>query len=98
MKYRNSVITAIISALLALVGFIHLRNSVNWGRESAGNYLSAKAGGSMDTNQFQIILEHYIITNRWIGIILLSIGLLFLLWNIQKIDSNNKQVENKSNL
>jgi len=50
----------------------------------------------MDTNQYQIILEQYIITYRWIGIILLSIGFLFLLWSIQKIDFNKKQMENVS--
>jgi len=95
-RKRNFLITALLSTVLAVVGYFHLHNAVNWGSESAGNYVRTKMGGSMNTTEYQIILEHFIKSNKWIGIILLSVGLLFLFRNIEMINFNKKQMENES--
>jgi hypothetical protein len=47
--------------------------------------LEQRWGGSYDNNQFNILLEHYISSYKWIGAILLVAGLVFLFINIEKI-------------
>lgn len=92
----NRIIILVISSITALIGFIFLRNAMHWGRESINNYMRTKMGGSMDTDQYTILLEHYISTNKWIGIILLAVGLVFLFRNIEKLDFNKNREMHES--
>jgi hypothetical protein len=83
---KNRIIVLVISTIIALIGLILLLGAVDRGSVAAGNYMRTKMGGSMDTNQYLIVFESYIKTYRWTGSILLFIGLLFVLRNIEKID------------
>ncbi len=75
MKPFNAIVLflAALSLVMLIVGGIHLDHSVQWGSEQAGLYL-ANNGGSMDTAQFHIVLQNFILQIRWKGILLAGMG------------------------
>jgi len=80
------IISILFSAGFTIVGFLFLLNSVDWGSESARNYLMTVMGGKANSNEYQFIFENYINTYKWIGSILLFIGGVFFLRNIERVD------------
>ncbi len=101
MEYLKKlrIFILMISSITTLIGFIFLRNAVNWGRESISNYMRTKMGGSMDTAQYNILLKQYVSSNQWIGLILLAVGLVFFFRNIEKLNfnKNHEMKESDSN-
>jgi hypothetical protein len=81
LKKLNLVvfIILIVSVVVMITGYIQLSNSVLWGTEKAGNYVRLKMGGSMGTEQYNIILQNFIEELKWKGSILLSLsGIAFI--------------------
>lgn len=73
----------ILSAILTIAGFVRLKTSVNGGLEAADNYL-VSAGGTMDSEQFNVIQHGYIVANIVLGGALFVIGLGFLCFSIYR--------------
>lgn len=65
------------SSILALVvlagGLVLIINSVGLGSQAANNYLLSQGGG-MDSGQFMIVLQEWIQTYRWVGVVLSFLG------------------------
>ncbi|WP_143089070.1 hypothetical protein [Paenibacillus sp. UNC496MF] len=81
MRSFNSIVVSllIISAVIMINGYVQLNNSVVWGMDKANTYMREQMGGSMDTNQFNIMLQNFIDQLKWKGSILLSLsGILFI--------------------
>jgi uncharacterized membrane protein SpoIIM required for sporulation len=68
----------IFTIILSVFGFYKLVYSVENGTASANEYLAATMGGSMDSQQFQMVLEGYILNNIVLGGIMFLVGLVFL--------------------
>lgn len=73
----KSLITGIISILLAVNGVYYLMKAPSLGSSAADKYV-ADAGGHMDAGAFVAILQGYEYTYMILGAILLFIGLLTL--------------------
>jgi hypothetical protein len=69
----NRSLFIVISLVLFVVGLALVLSSLSLGREAVSGIIRAQ-GGSMDTGQYQIFLQEYIQTYRWIGILLSAIG------------------------
>lgn len=74
----------IFTTFLTIIGFSKLTNSVNNGSNMASEYLRSM-GGSMDSNDFRVITEGYILSNITLGGILFLVGLSFLCLSIYKL-------------
>ena len=75
-------IPRIISLIVALIGLFILINSTDTGLKYAQDILSARDG--MNTGEYRLLQAEYIETLRWLGSIILGIGLFQCL---RKFDS-----------
>jgi len=71
--------------VLTVIGFSKLINSVDNGTDSANKYLRTSMGGSMDTDDFRIITEGYILSNITLGGIMFLVGLVFFCFSVYKL-------------
>lgn len=63
----------VISLALFVVGLFIAFSSVGWGSGAANAFLRSQGGG-MDTARFTVVLQGYIDTYRWLGIVLALTG------------------------
>jgi hypothetical protein len=79
LKSFNLVVLSllIVSVILMLTGYVQLNNSVLWGAEELSAYMSEI--GSMQTEQYNIMLQGFIEQLQWKGGIILSLsGIVFI--------------------
>ncbi|NIK26905.1 hypothetical protein [Paenibacillus lupini] len=80
--FNNKVVVQFllaVSVVVIIVGYIQLNNSVLWGTEKVSEYMIEKMQGSMDTGQYNIMLQGFIEQIKWSGSILLGLGgILFI--------------------
>ncbi|MDQ8734995.1 hypothetical protein [Paenibacillus sp. LHD-38] len=76
MKTFNRMVLSllIVSAIIMIIGYVQLNNSVLWGTEKASIYVREQMGGSMGTDQYHILLQSFIDQLKWSGSILLSLS------------------------
>lgn len=67
----------IFTIFLTIVGFLKLKNSVEHARNSANEYLRTSMGGSMNSDDFRVITDGYILSNITLGGIMFFVGLTF---------------------
>jgi hypothetical protein len=77
MKLLTKYAFLLFTGVLTLMGYSILVNSVEHGSHSASEYLRTKMGGSMNSDDFRIITEGYILANITLGGIMFMIGLSF---------------------
>lgn len=75
----------VFTLLLTIIGFSKLINSVEDGRYSANEYLRTSMGGSMDSDDFRIITDGYILSNITLGGIMFFVGLTFFCVSVYKL-------------
>lgn len=63
-----------VSIIVMIGGYVQLNNSVLWGLEKVSEYMREKMQGSLDTAQYNIMLQGFIEQFKWSGSILLSLG------------------------
>ncbi|MHC0036923.1 hypothetical protein [Pseudoneobacillus sp. C159] len=79
-----------LTLVLSVAGFSKLLNSVENGKASANEFLGAKMGGSMNTDEFLLMTEGYIQSNIILGAIMLMVGLSFFCFSLYTILKNFK--------
>lgn len=89
----NQILLMVLYLLFLITGLILILQSVNLGLNAADKDM-IKAG-AMAGDEYQLRKESYIVSYRWIGVVLLSSGFLGMIFkiNIAKIMNNEKQVE-----
>lgn len=85
MKYLGKYGFLLFTLVLTFIGYLKLIQSVENGSDLANQYLSTSMGGSMDSNDFRIIEEGYILSNVTIGGIMFTVGLVSLCFCIYKL-------------
>jgi hypothetical protein len=83
---------AILSLIFAIIGFVLLIRSSVIGFQAAERFLANRGG--MDTNQFNILITNYIETYRWLGAILLTIGIASVVYIMMRDDFWERNNEN----
>jgi hypothetical protein len=79
-----------VSVIVMIAGYVQLNNSVLWGLEKVSEYMREKTQGSLDTTQYNIMLQGFIEQFKWSGIILLSLGGLAFITCIFSLLFNNR--------
>jgi hypothetical protein len=74
----------IFTTILTIIGFSKLLNSVENGQDSANEYVRSM-GGSMDSSNFRIITDGYILSNITLGGIMFFVGLTFFCVSVYKL-------------
>ncbi|MBU8908275.1 hypothetical protein [Desertibacillus haloalkaliphilus] len=92
MKYLYRYGFLIFTIILTIVGFSKLINSVENGRDSANEYLRTSMGGSMDSDEFRIIIDGYILSNITLGGILFFVGLTFFCVSAYKLSKKFNEI------
>jgi hypothetical protein len=92
-KNRSYTCLSIISSLLVIAGLILVFLSINFGTSLADSWV-INEGGSVDTNQYNIILKSHINNFLIIGSILFGSGLLAAIYTyfsflLRKIKEKN---------
>ncbi|MBS4203514.1 hypothetical protein [Lederbergia citrea] len=85
MKYITKYGFLLFTIVLILFGYSKLIHSAGNGRDLASLYVSTSMGGSMDSNDFRIITEGYILSNVILGAIMFTVGLVSLCFCIYKL-------------
>ncbi|TFB13596.1 hypothetical protein E3U55_15870 [Filobacillus milosensis] len=88
MKYLYRYGFLIFTIILTIVGFSKLINSVENGRDSANEFLRTSMGGSMNSDDFRIITDGYILSNITLGGILFLVGLTFFCVSAYQLSKN----------
>jgi hypothetical protein len=70
---KTILIKKIIPVVIAFIGLWILLKSTIWGLNSANDYLRS-VGGSMDSSQFAVIRESFMVSYRLLGSVLLGVG------------------------
>ncbi|MBB5171946.1 hypothetical protein [Texcoconibacillus texcoconensis] len=85
MKYLMNYGFLLFTIVLTFLGYLKLINSVENGRNLANEYLRKSMGGSMDSDNFRIITEGYILSNVTLGGVMFFVGLSSFCFCIYKI-------------
>lgn len=79
----------LLFAIVAAVGIWVLIKSPMWGLNEANTYVSVQDGGSMNTSQFNALVQSYQTTYRWVGGILLLGGAFFVGMSLRLVQTSN---------
>lgn len=85
MNYLYHYRFLIFTIILTIIGFSKLIYSVENGRDSANEFLRTSMGGSMNSDDFLIITEGYILSNITLGGIMFFVGLTFFCVSVYKL-------------
>ncbi len=75
-----------LSLMMAISGLYFLVNSAALGFKSAENFLWKRGGSGMDTSQFNVLIGSSIEAYKWLGVVLLSSGIVFAITTFLKND------------
>lgn len=75
----------VFALVISAIGYIKLLLSVQSATESASEYLRTSMGGMMETSDYQVMLEGYILTNVTLGGIIFLVGFTFFCISIYRL-------------